>query len=112
MVTVNVPEELVQHLLRQMSRSTTEREQIVAAVRQKLMAAEAVPISSTVAAVHPASDCAPRSTGGQPGQPPRFKRFNDPQSPEEYLDRLKTFCLVSGVAANKAYTHCTRGAGR
>lgn len=104
MEAVNVPEELVQHMLGQTNGSAMEREQVAAAVRQRLMAAEALPprTATTAAAVQPASECVPRSTGGQP---PKYKGFNDPQSPEEFLDRLETFCLVSGVAADRRLTH-------
>ncbi|KAH6927864.1 hypothetical protein HPB50_009753 [Hyalomma asiaticum] len=53
-------------------------------------------------AIQPAIDCAPRPSGSQP---PRFAGFGDAQSPEEFLDRLETFCLVTGVAAEKRLTH-------
>ncbi|KAH7942050.1 hypothetical protein HPB49_020101 [Dermacentor silvarum] len=101
MEAVNVPEELVQHMLGQTNGSAMEREQVAAAVRQRLMAAEALPprTTTTAAAVQQASECAPRSTGGQPQ---KYKGFNDPQSPEEFLDRLETFCLVS-VARDLAF---------
>ncbi|KAH7964871.1 hypothetical protein HPB49_001942 [Dermacentor silvarum] len=100
METVNVPEELVQHLLGQTNGSAIEREQIAAAVRQRLMAAEAVPTGSTTtaAAVQPVSDCAPQEISLQGIR-------GSTQSPEEFLARLETFCLVRSVAADKRLTH-------
>ncbi|KAH6936062.1 hypothetical protein HPB50_012981 [Hyalomma asiaticum] len=49
-----------------------------------------------------AIDCALHSSGSQP---PMFAGFGDAQSPEEFLDWLETFCLVTGVAADKRLTH-------
>ncbi|KAH6924295.1 hypothetical protein HPB50_014707 [Hyalomma asiaticum] len=57
---------------------------------------------TAAAANQPAIDCAPRPSGSQP---PRFAGFGDAQSPEEFLDRLETFCLVTGVAAEKSLAH-------
>ncbi|KAH7983020.1 hypothetical protein HPB52_008816 [Rhipicephalus sanguineus] len=75
MDVVNVPEELLQHLLGQTNGSAIQREQIAAAVRQRLMTAEPMPAGSmTAAAFQPTGDCAPRSTGSQP---PRFTGFSD-----------------------------------
>ncbi|KAH8042739.1 hypothetical protein HPB51_025643 [Rhipicephalus microplus] len=106
MDSVNVPEELLQHLLGQTNGSAIQREQIAAAVRQRLMTAEPMPAgamtAAAAAAIQPAIDCAPRASGSQP---PRFAGFGDAQSPEEFLDRLETFCLVTGVAADKRLTH-------
>lgn len=51
MEAVNVPEELLQHLLGQTNAVTTKRDQITVAVRRRLMAAEAGPAGSVAAAV-------------------------------------------------------------
>ncbi|KAH6942796.1 hypothetical protein HPB50_010738 [Hyalomma asiaticum] len=101
---VNVPEQLLQQLLGQTNGSAIQREQVAAAVRQRLLTAEPMPAGAmtAAAAIQPAIDCAPRPSGSQP---PRFAGFRDAQSPEEFLDRLETFCLVTGVAAEKRLTH-------
>ncbi|KAL3178148.1 hypothetical protein MRX96_038668 [Rhipicephalus microplus] len=36
---------------------------------------------------------------------PRYSGARDLQSPEEFLERLENFCLVTGVAADKRLTH-------
>lgn len=103
MDVVNVPEELLQHLLGQTNGSAIQREQIAAAVRQRLMTAEPMPAGPmTAAAFQPTGDCAPRSAGSQP---PRFTGFSDTQSPEEFLDQLETFCLVTGIGADRRLSH-------
>ncbi|KAL3205338.1 hypothetical protein MRX96_011234 [Rhipicephalus microplus] len=70
MDSVNVPEELLQHLLGQTNGSAIQREQIAAAVRQRLMTAEPMPAgamtAAAAAAIQPAIDCAPRASGSQP----------------------------------------------
>ncbi|KAH6928308.1 hypothetical protein HPB50_014117 [Hyalomma asiaticum] len=66
MDSVNVPEQLLQHLLGQTNSSAIQREQIVAAVRQWLMTAEPMPAgamkAAAAAAIQPAIDCAPQSS--------------------------------------------------
>ncbi|KAH7969962.1 hypothetical protein HPB52_023095 [Rhipicephalus sanguineus] len=86
MEIVNVPEELLQHLLGQTNGSAIQRKQIAAAVRQRVMTADPMPASSMTAAVaviQLAVDCAPRFLGSQP---PKFSGFNDVLSLEEFLD--------------------------
>ncbi|KAH7952243.1 hypothetical protein HPB52_020498 [Rhipicephalus sanguineus] len=103
MDVVNVPEELLQRLLGQTNGYAIQREQIAAAVRQRLMTAEPMPAGPmTAAAFQPTGDCAPRSAGSQPS---RFTGFSDTQSPEEFLDQLETFCLVTGIGADRRLSH-------
>lgn len=60
-------EELLQHLLGQTNGSAMQCEQTAAAVRQRLMVAEALPAGSvtTAAAVQSSGGTALRSVGGQ-----------------------------------------------
>ncbi|KAH8040909.1 hypothetical protein HPB51_013079 [Rhipicephalus microplus] len=68
------------------------------------MTAEPMPAGAmtAAAAIQPAIDYAPRASGSQH---PQFARFGDTQPPKKFLDRLETFCLVTGVTANKRFTH-------
>lgn len=60
--------------------------------------------SSTAAvAIQPSSDAALRPTGSQL---PKYSRFDNIQSPQEFLDQLEMFCLVNDVAADERFTHC------
>ncbi|KAH6919771.1 hypothetical protein HPB50_029241 [Hyalomma asiaticum] len=68
MDSVNVPEQLLQHLLGQTNGSAIEREQIAAAVRQRLMTAEPMAAGAmTAAAVQPllTALCGPREVSPQ-----------------------------------------------
>lgn len=99
-----MPEELLQHLLGQISGSVMQYEQVVAVVRQRLMAAEAVPAGSVTAVVvvQLSGNAALYFDGSQR---PKYSGFNDIRSLEEFLDWLETFCLVNGVTTDKRLTH-------
>ncbi|CAN7947185.1 unnamed protein product [Ixodes pacificus] len=101
MDSFTVPEGLVQQLLRQTDGSALQREHAAAQWTFFVMAAPMltgaeVPVA-TVATVHPSGGRVPRIAA----QLAKFSGFSDLQSPEEFLERLENFCLVTGVAADK-----------
>lgn len=98
---------IVDELLRQTSGSPLEREQVAAVVRERVMAAPmparfaaaaSTPVGMPVAAHDPVPKLAASHL-------PRYTGFRDLQSPEEFLERLETFCIVSGVSAEKRLSH-------
>lgn len=100
-MNLSVPEEFVQQLIRQTDGSALQREHVAAHVRNLVMAA---PVPSgdqdpavTVATVQPSGGPVPRIAA----QLPKYAGFSDLQSPEEFLERLENFCLITGVAADK-----------
>ncbi|KAL3196312.1 hypothetical protein MRX96_001653 [Rhipicephalus microplus] len=59
-------------------------------------------IANTGAVPRATDDSAPRLASAHL---PRYSCARDLQSPEEFLERLENFCLVTGVNANKRLTH-------
>ncbi|KAL3242107.1 hypothetical protein MRX96_021474 [Rhipicephalus microplus] len=102
---------LVEELLLGTDGSAMERERIAAVVRDRVMATP-LPTAPHVGAWNGAANtgAAPRATDDSAprlaaAHLPRYSGARDLQSPEEFLERLENFCLVTGVAADKRLTH-------
>lgn len=102
---------VVEELLLRTDGSAMERERIAAVVRDRVMATPlptaphvgAWAVTANTGAVPRATDdSAPRLAATHL---PRYSGVRDLQSPEEFLERLENFCLVTGVAADKRLTH-------
>lgn len=96
MDNLEVPDELIARLLRQTDGSVMHRERASVQVRQLLLTAAVPPANEpevTAAAVHPSGGPLPRIAA----QLPKFTGFSDRQSPEEFIERLENFCLITGV---------------
>ncbi|KAG0433317.1 hypothetical protein HPB47_020034 [Ixodes persulcatus] len=96
MDNLEVPDELIARLLRQTDGSAMQREQVSVQVRQRLLTAAVPPANGpevTAAAVHPSGGPLSRIAA----QLPKFTGFSDRQSPEEFIERLENFCLITGV---------------
>ncbi|KAL3189236.1 hypothetical protein MRX96_002908 [Rhipicephalus microplus] len=103
---------VVEELLLSPHGSTMERDRIAAVVRDRVLATP-LPTAPHVGAwtliakpgVVPRAtdDSAPSVRCCAPS--PRYSCVKDLQSPEEFLERLENFCLVTGVTADKRLTH-------
>lgn len=101
---------VVEGLLLHTDGSAMERERIAAIVRDRVMATP-LPTSPHVGAgaVTVATGAVLRATDDSAHRLaathfPRYSGVRDLQSPEEFLERLENFCLVTGVAADKRLT--------
>ncbi|KAL3228848.1 hypothetical protein MRX96_023749 [Rhipicephalus microplus] len=65
-------------------------------------------IANTGAVARATDNSAPRLAAAHL---PRYSGARDLQSPEEFLERLENFCLVTGVAADKRLTHVKNTTG-
>ncbi|KAH7963458.1 hypothetical protein HPB52_021225 [Rhipicephalus sanguineus] len=105
MENVIVPEEVVQYLIGQTDGSVIQRGQVASLLRQRVMAATvtAAPVGLGVPVPVPQPPQPPQPsqlhavTSTPLDEPPKFSGFNDLQSPEVFPERLKNFCLVSGI---------------
>ncbi|KAL3203329.1 hypothetical protein MRX96_041945 [Rhipicephalus microplus] len=100
---------VVEDLLLGTDGSAMERERIAAVMRDRVMATP-LPMAPHVGAWTVNTGAVPRATDGSAprlaaAHLPRYSGARDLQSPEEFLERLENFCLVTGVAADKRLTH-------
>ncbi|KAL3193620.1 hypothetical protein MRX96_016967 [Rhipicephalus microplus] len=100
---------VVEELLLGTDGSAMERKRIAAVVRDRVMATP-LPTASHVGAWTVNTGAVPRATDDSAprlaaAHLPRYSGARDLQSPEEFLERLENFCLVTGVAADKRLTH-------
>ncbi|KAH8033516.1 hypothetical protein HPB51_013437 [Rhipicephalus microplus] len=104
-------QDVVEELLLGTDGSAMERERIAAVVRDRVMATPLptaphvgawTVIANTGAVPWATNDSARRLAAAHL---PRYSGARDLQSPEEFLERLKKFCLATGVAADKRLTH-------
>ncbi|KAL3183736.1 hypothetical protein MRX96_033814 [Rhipicephalus microplus] len=98
---------LVEELLLGTDGSAMERERIATVVRDRVMATPLptaphvgawAGVANTGAVPRATDDSAPRLAAAHL---PRYSGARDLQSPEEFLERLENFCLMTGVAADK-----------
>ncbi|KAH8032159.1 hypothetical protein HPB51_023303 [Rhipicephalus microplus] len=99
----------VEELLLGIDGSAMEHERIAAVVRDRVMATP-LPTTLHVGAWTVNTGAVPRATDDSApwlaaAYLPRYSGARDLQSPEEFLERLENFCLVTGVAADKRLTH-------
>lgn len=100
--SVFVPPEFLRTLVEQTDGTALQREHMASYVRELLLATpigsaenQSPPlIAAAVTATDAAADARLRPI---PVQPPKFVGFGDLQAPDEFLDRLESFCLVHGV---------------
>lgn len=102
---------VVEELLLRTDGSVMERERVAAVVRDRVMATP-LPTAPHVGAWAVTANTAavPRATDDSASRLaamhlPRYSGVRDLQSPEEFLEHLENFCLVTGVAADKRMTH-------
>lgn len=101
--------DLVQAMLRGTDGSALQRERVAAHVRELLLAAPIDPADArapdTAASLFVEPAVATAAQRFVALEPPKFAGFGDLQSPDEFLDRLDSFCLLNGVKPGDRLTH-------
>ncbi|KAG0422757.1 hypothetical protein HPB47_001450 [Ixodes persulcatus] len=92
----NQADKYIQRPLQGMDGSALQREQLAAQVRERLITDPVLPAPAGVveATATNLTDC---STPKTSFELPKFFGFEDRQTPESFLERLESFCLITGV---------------
>ncbi|KAG0422894.1 hypothetical protein HPB47_001305 [Ixodes persulcatus] len=83
-------------MMQQTDGSVLHREQIAAHIRELLIAAP-IELAEAVTATNGAPDLNPMHALWISAQLPRFSGFGNLQSPEEFIEKLESYCLIHRV---------------